>query len=202
VTETAPDRRGDVGEDTREAILAAAMHRFARDGYGTTSLKDIASDAGVTAGMIYHYFGSKGELYREVGVRGLQQALGTYRGVASSAHEPSQRERVQAVFEHVSANVDELEDNHWLGVTLEFDAVRYPAVAATREEWAHRMEEILHVAAHTQPDRDAAGWDWDPVLVLMLVFSFGGVCNVVRNGPEALRVATRGLQRLLAGSTT
>ena len=43
----------------RNAILAAATERFGRDGYDDTKWADIASDVGVGATALYHYFESK-----------------------------------------------------------------------------------------------------------------------------------------------
>lgn len=59
------DRPSDAGPDpldgasaTRARIRDAAVLRFARDGF-TVGLRQIAEDAGVTAPLIVHYFGSK-----------------------------------------------------------------------------------------------------------------------------------------------
>jgi AcrR family transcriptional regulator len=49
---------------TREAILASAQARFARDGYTATSMRAIARDAQVDAALVVHYFGSKDGLLR------------------------------------------------------------------------------------------------------------------------------------------
>lgn len=51
---------------TRQAILAAAKSRFAREGYDGASLREIAHDAGVDAALVSRYFGSKEELFIEV----------------------------------------------------------------------------------------------------------------------------------------
>jgi len=45
--------------DAREDLLKSAVLRFATHGFGKGALSDIASDAGVSIGMIRHYFGSK-----------------------------------------------------------------------------------------------------------------------------------------------
>ena len=52
--------------ERREQILAAATAAFARTGYGTTSLEDIAAEAGVTRVILYRHFESKADLYRSV----------------------------------------------------------------------------------------------------------------------------------------
>lgn len=48
---------------TRARILDAAMRLFADVGRGQTSIRDIAREAGVSLGMVNHYFGSKEALY-------------------------------------------------------------------------------------------------------------------------------------------
>jgi AcrR family transcriptional regulator len=57
-------RRALQAEQTRSDILAAARARFARDGYASTSLKDIAADAGVSVQTVYDSVGAKADLVR------------------------------------------------------------------------------------------------------------------------------------------
>ena len=47
---------------TRKRILSSAMTLFARQG-GQASVRTIAGNAGVSVGMVHHYFGSKDALY-------------------------------------------------------------------------------------------------------------------------------------------
>jgi TetR/AcrR family acrAB operon transcriptional repressor len=51
---------------TRENILAAALKVFSQKGYSATRLEDIAQAAEVTRGAIYHHFGNKEELYKDL----------------------------------------------------------------------------------------------------------------------------------------
>src|SRR5687768_3449417 len=51
------------GEQTRQAILDAAIARFGRDGYRATSVADIARDAGVGGTVAYAYFPGKEALF-------------------------------------------------------------------------------------------------------------------------------------------
>lgn len=50
---------------SRDAVLAAAKHRFAQQGYDKTTLRAIAADAGVDPAMVLYLFGSKADLFRE-----------------------------------------------------------------------------------------------------------------------------------------
>jgi TetR/AcrR family transcriptional regulator, fatty acid metabolism regulator protein len=51
--------RSNGQEDKRRLILAAAVRVFARKGYHTCRVGDIAEEAGVAHGLLYHYFRSK-----------------------------------------------------------------------------------------------------------------------------------------------
>ncbi|WP_084530944.1 TetR/AcrR family transcriptional regulator [Nocardia miyunensis] len=53
-------------ERNRQAVLAAARRLFAAQGYDAVSIRAIATEAGVTAGLVMSYFGSKDALFREV----------------------------------------------------------------------------------------------------------------------------------------
>jgi AcrR family transcriptional regulator len=55
--------KGDKGEQTRRAVLDAAIVRFGRDGYRATSVADIARDAGVGGTVPYAYFPNKEALF-------------------------------------------------------------------------------------------------------------------------------------------
>jgi AcrR family transcriptional regulator len=61
--------RLEVGERRRQ-ILAAARRLFSERHYGAVSTADVAAAAGVTRGLVHHYFGGKRALYLEV-VRSL-----------------------------------------------------------------------------------------------------------------------------------
>jgi AcrR family transcriptional regulator len=52
--------------ETRARIIDGARRCFARYGYDKTTNKDIAAEAGLTTGAIYHYFDSKQELFGAV----------------------------------------------------------------------------------------------------------------------------------------
>src|SRR3979411_973010 len=49
--------------ETRDRLLDVARRAFATYGYDATTNKDIAAEAGITTGAIYHYFSSKADLY-------------------------------------------------------------------------------------------------------------------------------------------
>jgi AcrR family transcriptional regulator len=50
----------------RKQILETALHLFARQGFDGTSTKQIAQEAGIAEGLIFHYFPSKEHLLTSV----------------------------------------------------------------------------------------------------------------------------------------
>lgn len=60
------DGRGQRSEVSRARILVSATKIFAEKGPDGARVDEIAEQAGINKRMIYHYFGSKEELYAEV----------------------------------------------------------------------------------------------------------------------------------------
>ncbi len=53
-------------EEKRRQILEAAVRAFARKGYHACRVGEIAEEAGVAYGLVYHYFGSKEEVLETI----------------------------------------------------------------------------------------------------------------------------------------
>ena len=61
-----PNRRAIQAEQTRGEIIGAARRLFASQGYASTSVKDIAREAGVSVQTLYDSVGSKADLVRRL----------------------------------------------------------------------------------------------------------------------------------------
>ncbi|WP_343320595.1 TetR family transcriptional regulator (plasmid) [Arthrobacter sp. TMP15] len=70
--ESVPVRPRDA-VNTRALLLHAARRRFARDGYAGTTVRDIASDAGVNVALINRYFTSKEGLFEACLIRAAEE---------------------------------------------------------------------------------------------------------------------------------
>jgi AcrR family transcriptional regulator len=66
MTTPRPTSRAEQRRRTEARILDAAAKAFVTDGYERTTIRAVASAAGVDAGLVMHYFGSKQELFRRV----------------------------------------------------------------------------------------------------------------------------------------
>lgn len=64
VTAFAPSRRARRPEARTEEVLDAALDLFARHGFASTRMEDVARAAGLSKGAVYLYFPSKEELFK------------------------------------------------------------------------------------------------------------------------------------------
>src|SRR5260370_19171300 len=64
MTPPRPGSRDEQRRHTEARILDAATEVFFSAGYDRATIRAVASAAGVDAGLVMHYFGSKQELYR------------------------------------------------------------------------------------------------------------------------------------------
>jgi TetR/AcrR family transcriptional regulator, fatty acid metabolism regulator protein len=70
--------------DKRRLILDAAVRVFARRGYHGSRVGDIATEAGVAHGLLYHYFASKDEVLETVFRENFGELLERFRAVEAS----------------------------------------------------------------------------------------------------------------------
>lgn len=79
----AAERHG-AAEEKRRLILVAAVRVFARDGYHTSRVSDIAEEAGVAHGLLYHYFTSKEQVLATVFRENWGSLLEAFERIAAS----------------------------------------------------------------------------------------------------------------------
>jgi AcrR family transcriptional regulator len=57
---------GANADDTRQRIYAAALRLFALRGFAAVGIRDLAREAGLTTGALYHYMGTKEDLLVDI----------------------------------------------------------------------------------------------------------------------------------------
>jgi TetR/AcrR family transcriptional regulator, fatty acid metabolism regulator protein len=83
--------------ERRHTILRAAIDVFARKGYHGCRIADVAREAGVAYGLVYHYFKNKDELLETVFETGWSGFISRVRAVAEG--EGSLEQKVRAITE-------------------------------------------------------------------------------------------------------
>jgi AcrR family transcriptional regulator len=55
-----------IKDDRQKQILSSALKVFIHKGFAAAKMSDIATEAGISYGLMYHYFQSKDEIYAEL----------------------------------------------------------------------------------------------------------------------------------------
>jgi len=131
---------------TRSTILEAARRRFAAAGYSATSLRGIAADACVDAGVVLHFFGSKEGLFRAAVGWPFDPARAEQTLLSSSA-EPLGTRLAQTFFEYW----EDPTTGPALAALLRSAMTNVEAAALLREFVAHEL--FGRVAAQFAPDQ-------------------------------------------------
>lgn len=125
-----------------QRIRDAAARLFGQRGFHGTGMRDIAEEAGVSIGAVYHYFPSKEEVCLAVLRQEYDRLLGEAQGLwqeGLSAPEVVRRV-VEIHFAAVAAR--RLVGGAWTGGPPEL----LPQILALREEYARRIADLLSQA--------------------------------------------------------
>jgi AcrR family transcriptional regulator len=125
----------------REEILDAANALFAERGYDEVSIEEIAGSAGVTRGLVHHYFGGRKDVYIA-----LLERIGTMREEQLPA--PVGRSARARLADSVSRWLDWTEQNRtvWLATLGRGEDVADPDIRRVVLDLVHRAVALL--AAH------------------------------------------------------
>ena len=76
--------RGKKAAATRESLLNAALEVMSKKGYAEATVDEIAQEAGVSKGLAYYHFRSKGEIATEILNNGVSDMIARFHKVAES----------------------------------------------------------------------------------------------------------------------
>jgi AcrR family transcriptional regulator len=147
-----PRRRHPHSDDVRSHLLNAALRVFAHRGYDGASVRDIAAEAGLTPGLLYHYFPSKQAVLEALFARSGQLVMQAFAHVAGIA-EP--REQLGELI-RVSARIVRENEEFWrisYGVRFQRAVLDGLAVgiAAQSAIYLQLFTELLTRLGHADP---------------------------------------------------
>jgi AcrR family transcriptional regulator len=187
--------------ETRQRILDIARAAFADGGYDSSTNRELATKAGITSGALYHYFGSKLDLYLAVhedvqlriygrfneAVTGVDGFLAKFDAVLDVAHE---------------LNVDDPTFAAFLGA-VRSDMRRHPEIAEALTIQAARRERffvrLVHAGVQSGEIREEDRKFVDAFVSIILVGLTDGVSDDNERHQHAItsiKMALRG--RLVA----
>lgn len=154
----------DTQREKRRVILRAAITVFAHHGYHTSRVADVAREAGVAYGLVYHYFGSKEELLETIFRRTWSRMLDAVQEVERSGI-PA-REQLQAVARIVLGAWQTDPD---LIRVLVREVARSPQLGNEVEEVEHAFAALERIIVHGQEQGELRP-DLDPRFAALIVY--------------------------------
>lgn len=184
---------------TRRAILVAARRRFGHLGFARTSLDEIAADAGVTKGAVYHHFSSKQHLFLVV-YDEIEEELSAA-GIAAAA---AQTDTVSALQRGFAAFLDRALDPIVQRIAL-LDAPSVLGTAAKLEVDTRHSFAAVRAGVRAGIDQRQLDELLDPdatAQLLIAACSQAALLIATADDPIAARARAGGaLDRLVAGLT-
>ena len=187
--------------ETRARILASARKCFGQYGYEKTTNKDIATEAGITTGAIYHYFDSKPELFAAV-ARETDDTIFTAFADAAAA-EPDAAAKINAVLRTAIRLHQEDRSLAAFASTAQLEVQRHPDVNAVLAKDPGRgllfFRELVDQAI---ADGDVAADVPRGAMANMLVAATMGLAQFAAlvDNVKVHRDATEAFMRLIEGS--
>jgi AcrR family transcriptional regulator len=203
-----PTRRRLTAEERRAGILDAALAVFSARGFHSSSIDDIAREAGISKALIYEHFDSKQGLYGDLLEQNANELFEQLAAALEGVEVESGAARLAAGLDAFFSFVEERRDA-W---RILFRDVSDPETSAALERIVEQVTVV--VAALIAQDPGARSQDRNEsepairVLAQMLVGAVQSVANWWAEHPEVAReqaleivmdFAWVGLERLSAG---
>lgn len=162
-------------DERREQILASALKLFVARGLPATKASDIAAEAGISQGLVYHYFRSKDDIYVELirmAFEGMNEAV---RALESQAGSP--REKIAGAIGELLQRLESREDfAQYFMLTAQaslFSAIPARAAAIIRKQRAAPYEVIARILRGGQRDGSIRQHDANELAVVFWVMVKG-----------------------------
>lgn len=160
-------------QEREREILRAAIAVFARQGYHRSRVSEVATEAGVAYGLVYHYFGSKEALLEAIFRRTWRRLLRFAKEVEES--DTTSQEQLRAIASFVLRSWQL--DPELVGVLVR-EVARSPQLQNEVDEIAHAFAALERVVARGQ-ERGELRRDLNPRLV---TWAFYGALEEVLTG--------------------
>jgi AcrR family transcriptional regulator len=187
-------------EATRRRILDAARRCFTRNGFHSTSMQDVLAEAGLSAGAVYRYFGSKDEIIAAIVDAALDEVTGTLQGLLEAPAPPPLDEVLWRVL-HGKPPLDPSRASARLIVQVWSEVVRDEALGrrylAALERWQALFEQV--VTDYQQAGLVTPAVPAPDLATALIALLQGFIVRVALAGDGDVRTLRAGVSGLLAG---
>ncbi len=135
-------RRSALADDTRDRIIEGAYRALVRQGYHETTIKDIAQEAGVAAGLVHYYFGSKEDLLVDAIDWGCRQVFDDRQLL-----DVNPRDAVRLGFEREKQELRQSRELYLLIFDMFGVGLHNPKIAAAVRRFIQQRQEVIAAIA-------------------------------------------------------
>jgi AcrR family transcriptional regulator len=159
-----------IKDDRQKQILCSALKVFIHKGFAAAKMSDIATEAHISYGLMYHYFQSKDEIYAEL----IRDAVDSSRRVIEqvSAGDMEPIDKMRALVARIFKSVGEQQSAGYSFVLMmeAMTSGAYPVTAMGRVHGSGRPFDLLvHVIEQGQYTGQIA--QGDPAELVMTLFA-------------------------------
>jgi AcrR family transcriptional regulator len=156
-----------MGPIRREQICRAAAVVIAREGFAGTTMRMVAEEAGVSTGMLNHYFANRQDLLTQALVYVSERTQDRYRDAIAAI--PPGIERLQALLDSALMEDEQMVETWHVWINAYGEAVRLPELRHTIEARLSSWYELIDTALEGLVPPDVPGaipasWRFDALL--------------------------------------
>ena len=137
-------------EERKLLIMSATVSLIAKDGYDGVRLRDVSRVAGVSIGLIQHYFDTRNELMRAAIVHMSEELVGRFKQAGHA--ETSAWGRIVALVDQLCA-VPDLNEHSTMWVAFAAAVSKYPELKPglqnVYDAWECYITEAIHLGLET-----------------------------------------------------
>ena len=183
-----PELNQKLKDERREQILSVSLRLFAAKGLAGTKITDISGAAGISQGLVYHYFSSKDDIFIAL----IQQAFDKMNAacLALEALDLPPREKIGAAMTQLLADLERSPDfaGTCLLIAMAGAAEGVPGAARAKMESSYRTpyRVIAGILRAGQADGSIKGHDPEQ-MALAFWTTFNGLAIYKAVHPETYR---------------
>jgi AcrR family transcriptional regulator len=146
----------EIREASRERILESAIRLFSEHGYERASVRMIATEAGISLGLLYNYYDGKAALLRAIYERSMRDVDESFRRAVREATPADRIEGlIRAAFQIVGANLPFWRLTYQLRMQRAVVEDLGESVIESSKAILRRLEELLRAIGTPRPDVEA-----------------------------------------------